>query len=336
MVRTLRAALYLCALSLVAAPLASEEARASTGLEVMGAYYIANHAGLGASGFAPIEYSEAGGATGQRTVGSTWGGAEIKAVIDHSIVLPFLEGSDAFTEGNNLALDFSGELSPVSLNAAASATLTPIAFLSFSIGGKVGSGWDTPLGTGLAINDAGSFTVQNFGGAVCRAWASGTFQFDLAALMPGDWNHVVILASPKLEYQCYTGADSNTAWLWEADSGMNYNGWKLKGSYVLAYQMPLGLNMVGILAEPEGYLGSVAAKSTMASGGWGSDATIWGIGAIFNFKLSDASSLTILPQLKSGIKWTDATTLSADFRDRAFEGYYWYLNRIAFDFNLKL
>jgi hypothetical protein len=337
MERMHRAALGLCAFVLAVAPIAAEGVASSTQLEIMGDYIFPNKNAYNADGFAPVEYGTIGGNAGQRTIGSSWGGGELKAVLDHSIVIPALAGTDALTKDNNAALDFSGELSPVSLNAAASATLTPIAFVKLAVGGKIGTGWDTPLGEGLAGNDGGNLVSNSFGGAVCKAWVSGTFQFDLAAPVPGDWDHVVLLAAPKVEYQYYTGADATTAWRWEADDGMNYNGLKLKGSYVLAYQMPLALNMVGILAEPEGYLYiDPRAASTMASGGWGSDATTWGLSAIFNFKLSDTSSLAVLPQFKSFVKWTDATTLAADFRDRVFEGYYWSLNHIAFDFSLKL
>jgi hypothetical protein len=332
-----RAGAALCALAFAALPLAAEGTSESLGFELMGAYYIANQEGYGvdAGGFAPINYSVLGGASGQRDLGSTWGGAEAKAVIDKSWTIPALVSEGALTEGNNLALDLSGEISPVSLNAGFKATLTPIAFLKFQAGAKVGTGWSIGF-DGLGLNEAGTTVARPFGGVVCQAWASGTFQFDLAALMPGDWNHVVVLASPQIAYQYCSLAGDDDAWVWEADSGMDYNGLKLKGSYVLAYQMPLALNMVGILAEPEGYIGSVAAKSTAASGGWGSDATTWGLSAIFNFKLSDKASLALLPQIKSHVKWTDATTRDADFRDRVFEGYYWYLNRIAFDFSLEL
>jgi hypothetical protein len=207
----------------------------------------------------------------------------------------------------------------------------------FSAGGAIGSAWDVPgLATGLGINRAGTIEVQNFGGLVWRTWASGTFQFDLAALMPGDWNHVVVLASPKVEYRAYTGARADEAWLWEADDGMDYNGWKLSGSYVLAYQMPIALNMAGILFETEEWLGDVRSMSAKAAGGWGSDVGRYTFNLLFSFKINEKMSLAILPSIKNNIKWTDATTRNKDFRNRVYEGEYWYFNRIAFDYTLKL
>jgi hypothetical protein len=331
------AAVILCALATIASPLAAEGTASSTTLDVMGAYYFGNLSGYQASGLIPIDYSELAGGAGQRDLGSSWGGAELKGAIAQQWVFPALVGTGDLTKGNNLALDVTGELSPVSINAKASATITPIAFLNFSAGAGVGSGWDFPgLATGLGINKAGSIEVQNFGGIVWKTWVSGTFQFDVAALVPGDWNHVVVLASPKVEYKAYSGAAADDAWIWEADDAMNYNGWKLSGSYVLAYQMPIALNMAGLLFETEEWIGDVRVKSTTASGGWGSDVARYTFNLLFNIKIDDKSSIAILPSIKNNIKWSDATTRNADFRSRVWEGEYWYFNRIAFDYSLKL
>jgi hypothetical protein len=336
------AVVCLCALAVVAAPICADEVKQSLNFEFQGAYDLPNHSGYGLSdgSFAPLEYGVLSGLAGQRTVGSTWGGAEAQAIIDQNWTIPLLAGEDSLTKDNNLALDLSGELSPVSAKAVFEATLTPIAFLKLSAGGRLGTGWDIGF-TGLGYFDSSvnRYVSSNFGGLVCQAWVSGTFQFDLAALMPGDWNHVVVLASPKVQYQYCSLAKDGQAWMWEADDGTDFNGLKLKGSYVLAYQMPLQLSMVGVLVEPEGYIGSVASSSTMASGGWGSDATILGVSGIFNIKLSDKASIAILPQIKRKILWTTNTLLNQDLATRKVDGanaYYWYFNHIAFDFNLKL
>lgn len=336
--RTVIAAASICALAILASPLASEGVSQSLNFEFQGAYDLPYQGGYDSNGFAPITYATVDGPSkGDRTLGTTWGGVEGKAIIDKQWALPAFVGSSDLTKYNNLALDLSGEVSPVSLNAGFQATLTPLAFLKFSLGGKVGTGWDIGF-TGLGYYDktSNAYISTNFQGVVCQAWASGTFQFDAAALAPGEWNHVIILASPQLYYQYCSLQHAGKAWMWEADDGTDFNGFLLKGSYVLAYQMPLVLNMVGILAEPEGYLFGVSQSSTKASGGWGSDATLWTISAIFNFKLSDTSSIAILPQVKSAIKWTGATIFNQDLTHRVMEGYYWYFNRIAFDYNLKL
>jgi hypothetical protein len=312
----------------------AEGGKGALSLEVQGAYGFPNLEGTDSGGLVPIAYSQEKG-PGGREVGSTWGGAEAKAALNYQLVSPAFVGDGPLTMGNNLALDFAFELSPVSLNANFSATLTPIAFLKLAAGAGVGTGWDIGF-VGLGLNEAGTIESQSFGGAVYRAWVGGTFQFDLAAVLPGEWNHAVVLASPKVVYQAYSAAADDEAWLWEADKGMNFNGLKLYGNYLLGYQPPLAMDLAGILLQTEGWLGSVADKSTMASKGWGSDYTYLVFGPLFDFKLGETASLAVLPQFKTGIKWSDATKWQKDFRDRSYDGSYAYFYRLAFDYTLKL
>jgi hypothetical protein len=317
-------------------PLVAEGSSSVTSIELQADYIFPNHEATDTSGFAPVAYGDVGGTVLQpRKVGSSWGGGELKGTIDHKLVFPFLVGNNPLTGGNNVSFDFIGEFSPVSANANFKAAITPIAFLRFEAGVGAGTGWDIGF-IGLAVNNNGKMEPQSFGGVVYRAWLAGTFQFDLAAVIPGEWNHVVLLASPKVQYQAYSTAGSDQAWLWEADQGMNFNGFKLTGNYLLGYQMPIALDLVGFLLQPEGWLGTVREKSTIASNGWGSDFTYLTFGPLFDFKIDDRSSVAILPQFKTGIKWTDATAWRLYFGDRSYASPYTYFYRVAFDFTLKL
>ena len=332
--------MLLCVFTILAfaamSPITAEDHVSSTSLEIEADYLFPNHEAIDASGFSPIIYGVVGGTASQlRKAGSSWGGGELKAVIDHKLRFPFLLGGDALMKDNNITLDFLGEFSPVSANTNFKISLTPIAFLKFEAGVGIGSGWDIGF-IGLAVNNNGNIEPQNFGGVVYRAWVAGTFQFDLAAIIPGEWNHVVLLTSPKVQYQAYSSASPDKAWLWEADQGMNFNGFKLTGNYLLGYQMPIALDLVGFLLQPEGWIGPVREKSTMATGGWGSDFTYLTFGPLFDFKIDDKSSIAVLPQFKTGIKWTDATAWNLYFGDRHFEAPYTYFYRVAFDFTLKL
>lgn len=306
-----------------------------TTLEIQADYLFPNHEAVDAGGLVPVVFGVLGGTPAQpRVAGSTWGGGEFKAIVARSLVVPFLAGQGSMTKDNNLELDLSGELSPVSINGNFRAVLTPIAFLKLEAGAGLGTGWAIGF-IGLAMNDAGTIDPQNFGGVIYRAWVAGTFQFDLAALFPGDWNHFVVLASPKIQYQAYSTATKDQAWLWEADQGMNFNGAKLTGSYLVGYQMPIALDLAGLLLQTEGWLGSVRDRSPMATG-WGSDFTYLTFGPLFDFKIGDTSSIAILPQFKTGIKWTAASQWNLDFQQRAYQEGYLYFYRLAFDFSLKL
>jgi hypothetical protein len=309
-----------------------------TKLEVQGYYSFPNQAAVDASGFAPIAYGlRTGASTSERDVGSSWGGAGIKAILSRTLAFPAFVGPGALTSGNNVSVGLSGELTPLSVDANVETTLTPIAFLNFALGAGCGTGWDIGFpGLGTIDSTSGEVVKRNFGGLVYRAWAKGTFQFDLAAVLPGDWNHIVVQASPYVEYRAYTGADANTAWTWEADDGMDFNGWTLYGEYFIGYKMPIAISMVGLLLQTQRYIGSVASLSTMASDGWGSDFTYCTFGPLFNFALDKKSSLAILPQFKTGIDWTDGTTRRNYFENRVYESPYLYFYRVAFDYSLEL
>jgi len=334
-----RLSLALALLAALTALASADSGPGKTSLELQADYKFPNHAAVDSSGFAPIDYSVYNEASAtERNVGSTWGGGELKAILDYKLAFPALVGDGPLTSGNNLSLDFAGEVSPVSLNANAQVTLTPIAFLKFAAGVGIGTGWDIGF-IGLAMNNAGVLDIQNFGGCIYRAWVEGTFQFDLAALMPGDWNHIVVLASPKIQYQAYSRASDSQAWLWEADDGMNFNGLKLTGSYFLGYQMPIALETVGLLLQPEGWLGSVrdmAPSDGSKALKWGSDFTYLTFGPLFDLRIDGGSSIAILPQFKTGIKWTDTTTMRLNFQQRVYEAPFVYFYRVAFDYTLKL
>ena len=312
----------------------AEGAKTSVGLELEGDYQPPNHEGVDASGLVPIVFGTQTG-PGGREVGSSWGAGEVKAILSESLVLPALSGKSSLTSGNNLSLQAAEEFSPVSLNANFSAVLTPVAFLRLGAGAGLGTGWDIGF-VGMGLNNAGTIEAQNFGGVIYRAWIEGTLQFDLAAVVPGEWNHIVALANPRIQYQGYSGASNDQAWIWEADDAMNFNGLKLTGNYLLGYQMPLAFDLVALLLQTEGWIGDVASRSTMNSGGWGSDYTYLTFGPLFDFKINGASSIAVLPQFKTGIQWTSGTQYHLDFQTRSYQSTYVYFYRLAFDYTLKI
>jgi hypothetical protein len=308
-------------------------------MNVLAAYYIPNLAGYQSSGFAPITYTPVEAGADQRTLGSTWGGAEAKVAFSYTDAMPFMVG-EGLMAGNNLRGKATLELSPVSINTVGQVSLTPIAFLVFDAGAALGTGWTAGPFQGLGLNPADNtkdINLTPFGGLVWRVWGAGTFQFDAAAIVPGDWNHVVVSATGKVEYKAYTGAKDHEAWLYEADAGENFNGAKFFGTYILGYQMPKMpvINFVGLMAESEEWIGAVRDYSTMASGGWGSDFRFWQLGSLTNLQFGAKDSLLVLVQFKQARDYTDATTQNRSFETRTYDAPYWYFNRIALSYTHK-
>jgi hypothetical protein len=337
-----RILVVLCLLLIIPVLVLADGADRSTTFSVEGAYYLPDNKGYGVSdgGFAPITYDPI--ENPGRDLGSTWGPAEIQALITHRIKVPFLVGSGALTSDNNLTLTLTGALTPITVRLETQATLTPIAFLNVFAGAMIGTGWylgteTDPLFNGMGkILASGDAELSCFAGVVSESWIGGTFQFDLAAVVPGEWNHVVVLVRPKLQYAFFSAVGNNEPWMWEEDNGENYNGFKFFSSYFLGYQMPLPLDTVGLLIETEQNLGYVKDLSTMASGGWGSDYVQITVSPIFNFLLSDSSSLAVLLQFRRERLYSDPSIFQNHFINRNAVGTYWDFYRIAFSYTLLL
>lgn len=251
---------------------------------------------------------------------------ETKVKLIETLTVPCLAGDSALTSGNNAQFKFGAELSPVSVNGTVEARLTPIAFLQFVAGGSVGSGWNIPLANGMRKNDpvldsAGNHTGSRelvggpFDGMVCSVKGGGLFQFDLAAVVPGDWNHVVFQSYHAAQYRALTSASPDESWLYEADEGENRNGWSYYGNYFLGYQMPLRLNMVGMLFEEDLYLYNKSGSSD-----WGDDMSRWTFGPMLNFKVSKNVEAALLSQWRTRRNFTAETENYDFYQDRRVTG----------------
>ncbi len=322
-------------------------AEISTYFGAVGAYYFDDNKGDTINnGFSPISYSPvtnpgtyplAAGDDG-RDLGSGWGGAEAKTSITHKIKVPFMQGTGVMTSDNSILYQLKGELSPVSINAIFSTTITPIAFLNFQAGAQIGTGWNFfGLFNGLGLNNDGTGIPEKepVPGVMAKSWLSGTFQFDLGAVIPGEWTHIITAATAKGEYKYFSDAGKGDAWQYEADTGENFNGFSFLGSYILGYKLPYKVNTVAFLVETEQMLGANQDMSSSDSVDWGSDFTQVTFGPIANIKLSENSSLLILLQFRTEKLYTDATVYNNYFRNREYDGTYVDFRRIAFSYSKK-
>jgi hypothetical protein len=228
---------------------------------------------------------------------------EAKLVIRENITIPMFRGSGPFFSGNNLRISPYVDLTPVSTNAGFEAVLTPIAFLQAVAGGRIGSGWNIELfgsginGIGINHADAGGEAAVKgsaFDGALWSVYGGGVFQFDLAALFPGDWHHVVFRTYHEGRYSGYTAAGTGESWYFEADDGENRNGFRYYGSYLLGYQMPIFLNTVGVMAEMEKDLYNVSGGAA-----WGDDLGRWIFSALLNFTITKNLSAALITQFRT-------------------------------------
>lgn len=287
----------------------------------------------------PDGYNDVDGDRG-RKIGSVWGGVEPELYARYQVKVPFLyKRGNPLLKGNNLNTIVRLHLTPIDVMGKLILEWTPIAFLKFEAGGQLGTGWNffgLFNGLGLYPQSQDKPNQSSFPGTVIKTWVGGTFQFDLEALWPGEWHHIVAVANAQFKSQYFTGAGKETPWQYRADDSENINGWRFYGTYLLGYQMPLPLSMIGFLVETEEYIGDVRGRSTVKSGGWGSDFRLIYFGPLAQFKLNDQHSLTALFEFWNGRIFTDDTVYNHHYMDRKCTGdFFVNVYRIAFLYNMK-
>jgi hypothetical protein len=245
---------------------------------------------------------------------------EAKLSLAQSFTFPFLRGESPLTAGNNIRTALSAEVSPISVNGLAEAVWTPVAFFQAAAGGRAGSGWNISLsgselrGIGINRRRAGGTTEtagSAFSGLLWSLKTGAALQFDMAALFPGDWNHIVLRSYHEVNYAAYTAADSGDSWYFENDDGENRNGFNYYGNYLLAYQMPIFLNTAGFLAEMNRYL-----YNTPNGDLWGDELGRWTFSALLNFTITPRLEAALLTQFRTRRNFTAGTKNYDFYQDR--------------------
>jgi hypothetical protein len=231
--------------------------------------------------------------TSSGNVKFTTAGPNIEAKLDagYAVKIPMLQGEGPLFSGNNLKLKGNIGVSPVAATVSVDAILTPIAVIELNLGASFGTGWDFGLmsleGLRLSTGSIGSaLSSDQLNGMYYKAKAGAAFQFDTAAILPGDWTSVVLRTYHELNYQGYTNADAGIAWEYETGGAME-NGFNYKGEYLVGYQMPLKLNMVAILLETYAF--------DMFEGN--DHPFLCDLGLVLNYAFTDSLNLTVIPQV---------------------------------------
>ncbi|GHU23570.1 hypothetical protein FACS1894172_09780 [Spirochaetia bacterium] len=273
---------------------------------------------------------------------------ELKVSGIQSWTIPMFQGEGALTKGNNLKASARLELTPIDLQLGGDLVLTPIAFLQFGFGGRIGSGWNIKLFGGdlygIGINtqkndgtNKGQINGSAFEGMFWNVHANGLFQFDLAAILPGAWNHVVFQTTHEINYKGLTSAQPGDAWIFQNDFAENQNGFNYYGSFVLGYQMPIILNMVALMAEVNTYL-----YDTSNGDQWGDSSGRWIFSLLGNFNISPRFSAALIAQLRTVREYTDSTSDSTKrvekpfYQTRSYSSTKFEFYRVALLMSIKL
>ncbi|WP_320129771.1 hypothetical protein [uncultured Sphaerochaeta sp.] len=218
---------------------------------------------------------------------------EAKLEAGYTLKMDMLQGDGALFSGNNLKLKGVVGISPVAATASLSAVLTPIAVIELNVGASVGTGWNCSLlgmdlvGLYLGTGPVGSvLSTDQLGGMYYEGKVGAAFQFDTAAVIPGDWTSIILRTYQEVNYQGYTNAGDNIAWEYETNGAM-VNGFNYTGEYVLGYQMPLKLNLVALMLDTYSF--------DLFSGN--DHPFFYQLGLAMNYAFTDSLNLTVIPQI---------------------------------------
>jgi len=228
---------------------------------------------------------------------------EFKFVFSQDFKIPFLYGNHPLLRGNHIKFGLTYEIAPIAMNFIGNVSFSPIALLEFDAGTLIGLGWNLGGIRGIGVNEAdltGQTSIRvdtgNFSsGTFISGYFGGAFQFNLAAVSPGDWKHIIMRSYHRFSVDAFTGADRNDPWFFMNDEGENRNGWRYSASHLIGYVMPKlpVLKMVGFLAESDVYLNELPGGEK-----WGDTDWRWNLGIVMNFRFTDSLTAVLLPQFR--------------------------------------
>lgn len=257
---------------------------------------------------------------------------EAKLLFNQKFKFPFLAGSGALTKGNNIAITLTGEVTPITLGLIAEVVWTPIAFLQAVIGGRAGTGWKVNLfggelyGIGFNREDGGGLSEwygNGFKELQWEAYAGGVFQFDFAAIFPGDWHHVVLRTYHEVGYRGNSAGGPGDSWYFENDDGENMNGFDYYGNFLVGYQMPIFWDTVGILTEMELYLYDTPNRED-----WGDNLIRWKFALVNHFSIGKKFGIAVLVQFRTVRNYNEANWKELYYQNRTLDT----SNKLSFKF----
>lgn len=239
------------------------------------------------------------------------------------VALPGLPEDSMLFRDNNVMFTGELELTPVSLMPKVSVSFTPVAFLTFSAGGMAGTGWELLGIQGMSEYNSAARKYDSltpFKSWYLCGYANGTFMFDTAALWPGDWHHIIMVASYEIEYKTLTGT-SSTVWDWQTTKNCA-DGWQYDQYYLLGYQMPGVVSLVGISAELYGHYN--AADYGEIADTFGGDFMTVEICPLAQLTLSSRDTVFVMLNFKARRSFKENHTSEDDEPQLTYDGREWY------------
>lgn len=237
-----------------------------------------------------------------------------KVTATEAIKVPFLRFNNPFMSGNNVTFKIGAELSPITLEGKFDVVWTPLAFLELYGGASIGSGWSIEKFNlhGLAYESANvqgnsAVTPVNFRRIFYSANFGGAFQFDLGAIIPTPWTHVVFRTDQYMVYRGLAGAKEADSWIFQNDVHRSRNGFTYTGTYTIGYQMPsLPIRLAAFRIET--YKTLFSRPNGLDISDWGEDRFYVVFGPLAAFKPVDMCTITLVVQWETRHNYLNQTS----------------------------
>ncbi|MCI5828985.1 MAG: hypothetical protein UHY90_04555 [Treponema sp.] len=183
--------------------------------------------------------------------------AMVSLGVEYKIPAPL--GTSAMLKDSFVSISPVINISPVHAETALGISFLPLPFLKIGGISSIGSGWNMGEIYGLREYDdsaSGGSVYKNatFGKRwIYNAGAYACFMFDAGYVFPGEWTHVVFLANYKVFYEGMTGMGKGEPWVYKTEFS-KVNGLQEEMNFLLGYQMPLKLKMIGINYNYSGHI----------------------------------------------------------------------------------
>ena len=221
------------------------------------------------------------------------------------------------------------ELTPVSIRPKLGVEFVPVPFLILRAGASIGWGWNY-----LGLEGAAEYNkttheydkLSTFKNPYYDLYAGATFQFDTGALIPGDWSHVLLMASYTVVYMGMAGVDKDTLFEWQCTK-TKAQGLAYEAQGIIAYQMPLPLSVVGFMLKSVGYYdGSVYGEFDETFDGAFPEISI---SPVAQFKLGERDNLSCIFDFSTRRSFETKFENEHEMLSSKVSGTEWYFKRIA-------
>ncbi|MBR6154080.1 MAG: hypothetical protein IKQ43_06555 [Treponema sp.] len=256
-------------------------------------------------------------------------GVELATTLNGSYTISTPLGENMLLKDACVNLCGGLELTPVSIRPKFGVEFVPVPFLILRAGASIGWGWNYLGLEGVAEYNKVSHeydTLSTFTHPYYDFYAGATFQFDTGALIPGEWSHVLLVASYTMVYTGMAGIDKDTLFEWQC-TRTKAQGLAYEAQVVLGYQMPLPLNVVGLMFKSVGYYdGSVYGEFDATFDG---DFAEISISPVAQFKLGEKDSLSCIFDFSSRRSFDSEFNSEYEMLTSNVSGREWYFKRLA-------